>query len=173
MAGLEDFEPLVEEISFVQTPKDGEPKTHKFPVRGLGLTDMSAILADYVTDIEQLWVLWQRIQLSAVGRGSYLDAFVMTVIREAPLLAAEIISAAADQRPLVQKYAKLPFSVQIKALNRILALTFEDEGGNLKNLSATLVSLVKGVLTAEKRETLRSQIVELISKDSTGESEKT
>lgn len=162
---MEDFEIEVRDIIFPN--KGGQVK---FTVRGLNAVDLSYLISEHLQDIEAALVLLTEARAAYITKGS-IDAVLMSLVRDAPGLMAEVISVAADQRDLAaSKYAKLPFSVTVSALLQIWLLTMEDQGG-LKNLLAVLASLVPESV----RESVRSlkKQAETLSQLSTGESEQT
>lgn len=159
--GLENFEPEIKPISFMSNGKKIE-----FTVRGLTLVDMTYLIGTHQADMESAWALFQDLRSKAQAQATF-DSIIISLCQDTPILVAEVISVAADQRELAEKYARLPFSVTALALSDIIRMSTEEAGG-LKNLVGTLVALIKGVMPDETRTALESQLQALRSKGSTG-----
>lgn len=147
--GLSTFEPESYPIQFKANRKD-----HEFNVRGLTLIDLSYLVGEHIVDIDAALELYKSSKDTMFSRAS-IDALILMLCRDAPGLVAEVISVAADERDLKAQYAKLPFSVSALALAEILRMTLEEQGG-LKNLSATLVNLLRDVLPERLKDVLGS-----------------
>lgn len=164
--GLAHFEPETQTIKF--TAKKEE---YSFTVRGLTLVDLTYLIGEHLADIEAAWELFQSAQKDIVRTGS-LDGFYLTLCRDAPGLVAEVISVAADERDLVDRYVKLPFSITVTSLAAVVRLSMV-EHGDLGNLFASIIKLVEEALPESVRAQMTAQIQEIKSRASTGESEKT
>lgn len=162
--GLAHFEPETHEIKFTS-----KGKPFSFVVRGLNLVDLSYLVGEHLADIEAAWELFSDAQKEIIRRGS-MDGLFLTLCRDAPGLVAEIISVAADEKDLVEQYAKLPFSISVTALAEVSRLTMVEAGG-LKNLFASLANLIQSGLLEKAQELLGTQTSP--QPGSTGESEKT
>lgn len=114
-----------------------------FEVRGLCLEDMTFLIGQHLGPITRALKLYQESRADVLKTGN-LQGFVMTVARDFPELAAEVISAGADQLDdTTRKVARqLPISVQIMALTEITRLSLEDAGG-LKNLLAEMTATLQ------------------------------
>lgn len=166
--GLANYEPETHKIEFRSGKKD-----YHFVVRGLHTDDITYIVGNHLADIQAGITLFEEARTSSDRTvEAKMDAFILTVCREAPALVAEIISVAADERELLEKYVKLPFSVQATAMAEVTRMTFED-GGGLKNLSATTANLILQMLPESAREVLRLHLPELQQNDTIGASAKT
>lgn len=160
--GLAHFEPETKEIKF-----KAKGTEYSFTVRGLNATDLSVLISEHLVDIEAAWILAAEGYKEVIRQGR-MDGFILKMVSDAPGLVAEIISVAADERPLVEKYAKLPFSISVQALAEVCRLTMVEAGG-LKNLLAALSELIQSGLLEQAKDTLLNSQ----SDDSTGVSEKT
>lgn len=109
-----------------------------FEVRGLCLDDMTFLIQNHLGPITRALKLWQESREDVLRSGN-LGQFVMTVAKDFPDLAAEVISAAADELDVgaTAKAKQLPIATQILSLNTITRLTIEDAGG-LGNLLAEM-----------------------------------
>ena len=61
--------------------------------------------------------------------------FVLRLVTDAPGLVAHAIALAADEPALVDKASSLPIPVQLKLVQTIGTLTFEDFGGAKKTMA--------------------------------------
>lgn len=120
---------------------DGEKPS--FDVRGLCLEDMTFLISQHMGPITRAIKLYQESKADVLKTGN-LQGFILTLARDFPELAAEVISAAADQLDdATRKIARqLPISVQIMALTEITRLSIEDAGG-LKNLLAEMTATLQ------------------------------
>lgn len=125
---------------------------HLFDVRGLGVDDLSYIINLHREDVIAAAQAY-RLQKASLFSTRGLEQMTITLLTKFPSVAAEVISAAADDRAAADRAAKLPFSSQATALHEIVAMTFEDAGG-LKNLFATLASLAQELIPAELKNAL-------------------
>jgi hypothetical protein len=114
-----------------------------FEVRGITLDDMTFLINQHLGPITKAVKLYQESREDVLKTGN-LQGFVMTLARDFPDLAAEVISAASDSLDdETRKIAKtLPISVQIMALSEITRLSLEDAGG-LKNLLAEMQARIE------------------------------
>lgn len=147
-----DFEVERETITF------GSKKKTSFEVRGIGVEDLGQLLASRLTEVEAMYAMFAASKASIYSR-SNLDGFVLTLIQKAPDLVAEVISRAADEPENRQSYRRIPFAASAAALMAIVKLSFEEAGG-LKNLLATLMSLVDEALPQGARERIESLVAQ-------------
>jgi hypothetical protein len=114
-----------------------------FEVRGITLDDMTFLVQQHLAPITKAIKLYQESREDIMVSGN-LQGFVMTLARDFPNLAAEVISAASDSLDdETRKVAKaLPIATQIQALSEITRLTLEDAGG-LKNLLAEMQARIE------------------------------
>jgi hypothetical protein len=114
-----------------------------FEVRGITLDDMTFLVNQHLEPITRALKLYQESREDILKTGN-LSGFIMTLARDFPTLAAEVISAAADSLDdATREVAKqLPLATQIHALSEITRLTLEDAGG-LKNLLAEMQTRIK------------------------------
>lgn len=120
-----------------------------FTVRGLALTDISNIIRARSNDIEAFYVKFSEGMGMGDAAGDPKYASVMatkfgsSLLTSAPDLAADIIAYASDEPTLAHTVRKLPFPVQIEALEAIGELTFTEED-SLKKAVATVVKFMAG-----------------------------
>lgn len=93
-------------------------------VRGLGTDDVSVLIRAH---FELLNTLFGLAQNSERQFGS--TAFFMQMITEAPNIAFDIIALATDEPNYASSARQMPVGLQIKILQEITRLTFEDIGG--------------------------------------------
>lgn len=125
-----------------------------FRVSGLSTDDMTFILNLHREDILSL-LIWYQAEQHNIFTPKGLDAVVMKLVTSYAGLLAEVISVAGGYRTKLaaEKAAKLPFSSQAAACSDILTMTFDDAGG-LKNLSATLATILRAMFPADVRSAL-------------------
>jgi hypothetical protein len=133
-------------------------------VRGLGLDDLSCLVATHLDSISKAAELYNRSKEDIFATAN-MQGFILTLAKDFPGLVSEVISIAADEPDA--KDVKLPFPIQLRALTEISRLTLEDAGG-MGNLFATLGSLWKGARDGAGL----SRLTETLSRNSTGESAK-
>ena len=119
----------------VQTP-GGE-----FSVRGLSLEDLTYILQRHAVEVSQV-IATIEAKKGEIGN-DLISEMAVGLIESAPGVAAEVIAVAAGEHDEVSKVRRLPFPVQMDALEKIGNLTFEVYGGVGKTLEA-VIRLAKG-----------------------------
>lgn len=109
-----------------------------FEVRGLCLDDMTFLVQRHLGPITRALKLWQESREDIIRTGN-LQQFVLSLAKDFPELAAEVISCAADEidDEASAKAGRLPIATQIAALTAVSRLSMEDAGG-LKNLLAEM-----------------------------------
>lgn len=120
-------------------------------VRGLNLADILTIIQNHRAPLDALFkAIGEKAKLPKGTPGSEfeldeLGIQLMPLISQAPDAAAQIIACAADEPgPDGLRIAKrLPLPVQVDALEKILALTFQTIGGP-KKLLETVIRLAQG-----------------------------
>lgn len=121
---LSAFQPKREAIS---VSNQNEPLFH---VRALGLTDVASVIESHLHDLDALFM---RISTGgdvfAPGVG---DNIMLMLVKDAPEIAAHIISLAADEPEAIEQARRLPAPVQLEALVKTFNLTFTDYGGPKK-----------------------------------------
>lgn len=115
-----------------------------FEVRGLCLDDMTYIVQNHLGPLTRAIKTWQESKADIIRSGN-LQQFLLTVVKDFPDLAAEVISAAADELDdaALNTARKLPIGSQIAALTAISRLSMEDAGG-LGNLLAEMRQRIEG-----------------------------
>jgi hypothetical protein len=134
---LVGYKPPVETVEF---------KGGSFQVKGLSLNDVSTLVQANLSDMEQLFGLFDK----AVGNGANMDigGLASTLIAHAPgFVAATIALACTEQDDFevrLEAARILPMPVQIDAIKKIGAVTFEEAGGVKKFLEN--LTFLKGAL---------------------------
>lgn len=121
-----------------------------FHVKGLSLTDLAVLIREHMPDMDAVFDLFQNVETM---RPEDLQPLVLSVVSQAPGLAANVIALAAGEGDATDA-AKLSGPVQVKALLEIGDLTFTEVGGvgkALEMLAALLKTTnPKGKLTGTK-----------------------
>lgn len=107
----------------------------KFAVRGLSLNDIAFLVTRNKDKMSQLFEQFQK--QGDMTQDSVLS-MVAPLIETAPILAAEMIACGAGDADDWELAAKLPFPVQVEALEQIIGFTFSTEGGPKKVLEAVI-----------------------------------
>jgi hypothetical protein len=91
-----------------------------FEVRGLCLEDMTFLVQRHLGPITRALKLWQESREDVIRTGN-MQQFVLSLVSDFPELAAEVISAAADEldEGATAKARQLPIASQIAALTAI------------------------------------------------------
>jgi hypothetical protein len=111
-------------------------------VRGLTGDDLGLLVRAHLGTVE---AVLQAVKDSAAGplSGDQTSRFVLMLAQDAPEVVAQIIAIASDEPDQADAARKLPFPVQIDALQRIGRLTFEEAGGS-EGFANALAALVAG-----------------------------
>lgn len=135
-----------------QIPKRDVPLPNggRFAVRGLSLPDITTLVDRHADTLRALFDHY-----SGGEQGVALDdlgGVGVSVLRTAPALAAEIIAISADEPDSVETVTKLPFPIQVEALEHVAKLTFDTTGGP-KKVIETVIRILRGVsdLSADLR----------------------
>lgn len=135
---LADYTPVRAPVEF---------KGGSFDVRGLSLEDVSVLMRSHLPDVEAI------IDLMAKGNaGGEFDVtsvmeHAITIVKEAPGLAANLIALAADDPDNVDKARSMPLPLQVRAIEKICEVTFEEAGGP-KKFFESLVRLLSSLRPA-------------------------
>ncbi len=111
-----------------------------FVVRGLSLNDVSILVQRHGKRLNELY---QQFTEQGDLTTETVAAFALPLLQSAPEIAAELIACAAGDPDDAEIAGRLPFPVQIDALEKIAILTFE-AGGGPKKLLETVVRLAQG-----------------------------
>ena len=111
-----------------------------FVVRGLSLNDVSILVQRHGKRLNELY---QQFAEQGDLTTETVAAFALPLLQSAPEIAAELIACAAGDPDDAEIAGRLPFPVQIDALEKIAILTFE-AGGGPKKLLETVVRLAQG-----------------------------
>lgn len=126
---LTDFVLPTEEVSF---------PGGSFAVRGLSLEDITVLLTTHGPVMEQFFKKY-----SGSPEESSPMEIGMSLVAQAPTVAAQIIALAADEPEKADVIRKMNLAVQQKALEKIAKLTFDASGGPGKFVEA-VIRLVQG-----------------------------
>jgi hypothetical protein len=94
-------------------------------VRGISLTDLAVLIREHMPDMDAVFDLFKSVDTMKVED---LQPLILTVVTQAPGLAANVIALAAGEGD-ASDAAKLPMPVQVAALLGIGSLTFTEVGG--------------------------------------------
>lgn len=122
-------------------------KGGSFIVRGLNLEAVSHIIRLHGPRMTSLFEQFKLHAVTALSGGEDPDAlnlanYITPLLQEAPDIAAHVVAlAAGEANPSIAM--RLPFPVQVDALEKVLNLTFDEEGGPGKLLE-TVIRLAQG-----------------------------
>jgi hypothetical protein len=133
---LSDYKPPKRKIEF-----DGG----SFEVRAISLPDVAMLIDLHERTIAAIVTKIRERQNLDFDSAEIMVNTIMEVVRESPMLAANIISLCADEQDQMQTVLKLPLPVQIDALQQIANVTFTDLA-SVKKFIADAMRLVKGIL---------------------------
>ncbi len=131
---LADFQPARETVAF----KGGE-----FSVRGLALDDVAVLMRHHMSDIDALVNAFASDTTPEMA-STVVVQHAITLIKEAPGLVANLIALASDEPDSVDNARRLGIAVQVRAIEAIAKLTF-DEAGGPKKFVESLVNLLRGL----------------------------
>lgn len=94
-------------------------------VRGISLTDLAVLIREHMPDMDAVFDLFKSVDTMKVED---LQPLILTVVTQAPGLAANVIALAAGEGD-ASDAEKLPMPVQVAALLDIGSLTFTEVGG--------------------------------------------
>lgn len=131
---LADYKPLRSVVAF----NGGEVS-----VRGLALQDVSVLMHHHLADINVL-VEALGAEVKNEITSTLIAQHAVTLIKEAPGLVANLIALAADEPDQVDTVRSMGMAVQIRIIEQIAKLTF-DEAGGPKKFAESLVGLLRGL----------------------------
>lgn len=111
-------------------------------VRGLSLRDFIFLVSRHRAQFEELFA---KVMAPGFDPNKEADAILQSLAASAPLLIAEVIAVGAGESgdaEAIVVASKIPFPVQVDALEKIGLLTFESEGG-LKKVVETVVRIIQ------------------------------
>ena len=152
--GLTAFIPATEKVAL---PGGGE-----FAVRGLSLEDFTVLLRDHYDPMEAIFQRYiNEVALEKVDRDimdgtlglADMRTVVLDALREAPGLIGDVIARAADETENPHIARLLPVGVQIEAVQKIVTLTLQAEGGleKLIETATTAWTTMAGVVQGRSR----------------------
>jgi hypothetical protein len=118
---LHDYQPERREVIVNKKPL--------FQVQGLSLDDLSLLVRTHLPDLENITDILMGV---ATAPGASLGAAAISLVSEAPGLVANTIAVASGEQDLdalIVQARRLPFPVQVDALEKILDMTFQEVGG--------------------------------------------
>lgn len=117
-----------------------------FSVEGLSLEDVSVLVREHLPDLEGLFDIFQKANVSA---STDLVPVVQSLVSQAPGFAANLIAIASREPDAAANAAKIPFPKQVEIILAIGDLTFKETGGIKKSweLVAALLQRNKPMLS--------------------------
>lgn len=113
-----------------------------FAVRGLSLDDIAYLVGRHGAKMNDLFLEFQKggaeLELES------LASFAVPLLKAAPEVAAELIACASGDPKDWHIAATLPVPVQLEALEKLVELTFNVEGGP-KKVVETVIRMAQGV----------------------------
>jgi hypothetical protein len=134
---LADYKPARSTVSF----KGGE-----FSVRGLALEDITVLMRNHMSDIDNLVDVFSR-NMTDTEASTVAIQHAIALVKEAPGLVANLIALASDEPDSVDSARTLAMPLQIRAVQEIAKLTFEEAGGPKKFFESLMV-LLRGLSPA-------------------------
>lgn len=143
--GLKDYAPATQTI---QLPGDDT-----FVVRGLALQDITVLLRSHYDTAARLFDKYvgeaaQTAADAAVPEAKFgpgnMKAVILDALQAAPSMLSDVIAVAADEPELGPQVARLPLGVQVEAIEAIIRLTLEAEGG-MEKLIETVEKLTSSL----------------------------
>lgn len=120
-------------------------------VRGLALNDVTILIRGHLNELKKLFDLYDN-EATRQTAMSEAARYAITILQEAPELAATMIALACDEPDQVAKAACLPLPVQVELVRKIIGVTFEEAGGAKKFLDS-VVSMASGLISIPNIET--------------------
>lgn len=138
---LREYIPKTETVSF---------PGGSFNVRAISLPDVAIIVDVHEYAISLIAdKIRNRKEMFESGDEAMVHEAVVELaselVREAPVLVANLIAICADERDSMEQASKLPITVQIEAMMKIVGLTFTDLAA-IKKLAADVMKLVRGMI---------------------------
>lgn len=145
---LSEYKPVVETVDF---------PGGSFTVRAISLPDVALlidihehVISSLVEKVQNRKEIWENADNEEAIRDIVVD-LATELIRESPILVANLIAICADEQGAMNAASRLPITIQVDALNKIAKLTFTDMA-SVKKLAADVMSMVRGILpTANPR----------------------
>ena len=134
---LADYQPQRETI----TSRNGKLTVS---VRGLALEDIVTLFQKNLDDINKLFDIYAKSDVMTEQVGESVQ-IATRLISEAPDVASRIIALACDEPEALDKAKSLTVPLQIKIIQKIIELTF-DEAGGARNFLLSLRQTVGGFL---------------------------
>ena len=131
---IADYTPATAEVSF---------NGGSLRVRGLALDDISILMRSHLSDINALVQLFQQEVRDDVAVAA-MTQYAVALIKEAPGIVSNLIALACDDGDNVDPYRKLSMPIQLRAIEMIGRLTFEEAGGP-KKFAESLINLIRRV----------------------------
>lgn len=139
---LADYQPAREKVEF---------KGGSVFVRGLSLDDLTVLMRNHLSDIDNLMEIYRRDVRDELAVAAAIQ-YGVSLAREAPGLVAHVISLAADEPDQVDRARALPLPIQVEILKHVGRLTFEEVGGAKKffeSLQILIASIRPAIGTAD------------------------
>jgi hypothetical protein len=133
---LADFVPVKRTVAF----PGGE-----FEVRALNLLDISMLIDNHRFAIDQIASQIRTSRELSFPDDDIIREAIIEVIRESPVLVANIISLCSDERDQQEAALSLPATIQLETLLAVADLTFKDTAA-IKKLAADVMRLITGIL---------------------------
>lgn len=139
---------------FKDTREEVEFRGGSFSVRAISLPDVSALIEvhEYVVNniVDKVRARKELFDQARAGENEEAMAEVVSsviteLIRESPILVANLIAICADEPDQMGNVARMPVSVQLDAVSKIAKLTFTDLA-SVKKLAADVMAIVNGIL---------------------------
>lgn len=141
---LSNFVDGKEEVRF------GKGEDDFFDVRAISLPDVAMLISVHddaisliVSMVRENKNAFEMDDVTQIGDATAL--LIGNLIRESPLLVANLIAICADEPSMMSTASRLPITVQLDAVSKIAKLTFTDLA-SVKKLMADVMNIVRGIL---------------------------
>lgn len=130
---IHDYKPATAKVVF----KGGD-----FEVRGLALDDVAVLMRSHLSDLNALMDIYSSTAANDGIKTNAMAKYALKLVKEAPGLVANLIALAADEPNEVDAFRRLSMPIQLRAIEAIGTLTFEESGGP-KNFIESLINLFR------------------------------
>ena len=115
----------------------------EFTVRGLNSVDITNLVRSHGADMSKAFSAFDLNSFGDAAGIATAAKLAKDILTSTPILLGSIIAHAADEPDEIANAMALPLAFQVEALEKIVTLTFETEGGPKKVLE-TVMRMIQG-----------------------------
>lgn len=116
-----------------------------FTVRGLTVEHILFIVKQHHSTLRPVFdSMMEKIKSKSEFHADEVGGLIMPFIESCPKVVAQVIACGSGNPSETSIAARLPFTVQVEAIEKIIDLTFQAEGGP-KKFVETVIRLAQGV----------------------------